>query len=360
MTNLSLRKLGAKLVFAFALAFGLNAAAYADVASDVGVSGATCPDAKFFSGSMIRNLCWKCFFPIRIMGIPIGGGPIPDDAAAPFCVCPGRTFGIPSPGITLGLWEPRHLFEMVRQPWCSPVFGKPLIKSKTKLGVSGLARWGGYKPESMENPQSMGAYYNWHWWAYPVNVLLDSLIGSVCSTKGGYDMDLLYFSEIDPTWNNDELAFYTQPEAKLFSNPLVIASCAADAVASTVNKPIQLMYWCAGTWGHAYPFTGNVNNADSPPRNTSLLTFRALAALHRRTLAKKTYGNDSVCRSSISPMIPKQQYRLQTFYPLPEKSGNHWLGASPFEWGEWRNIPMKGEDYVILEWAFSDCCVTFW
>ncbi len=363
MGNVGRTKLRALLLRAIvgaSLLLGAATIAHAGDASDITGTSATCPDSKFFSGAMIRNVCWKCFFPIKIMGIPIGGGQTPDDTAAPFCLCPGRTMGIPSPGITLGYWQPRHLFEMVRQPWCSPVFGRALIQKKAKLGVTGLARWGGYEPGGQQHHESEGSYYNWHWWAYPVNILLDSLIGSVCTGKGGYDIDIMYLSEIDPTWNDDELSFYTAPESKLFANPIAIAACAADAVASTVHKPIQLLFWCAGTWGHAYPFSGNVVDDDSPPRTTSLLTFRALGALHRRTLAKKTYGNSAVCHNMIEPIIPKQQYKLQTFYPMPEKRSNHWLGASTFEWGEWRNIPVKGEDYVIMEWSYTECCMTFW
>lgn len=331
------------------------------------LSAATCPDSRFFSGKMFSDLCWSCFFPVVIMGLPIGSGPLPDDTAFPICVCPGKAFGLPSPGIVIGLWEPSHLFEVVRQPWCSPILGQPLIDSTVSnatnnTGFGGLSRWGGY--DSDPNPDGSqdvgGTFYNWHWWIYPANIIVNELLGTVCASKSGADMDLAYISEIDPTWINDELAFYTQPEAKLFSDPIAVAACAADSVASTVNKPLAYMYWCAGTWGHAYPFTGNINNNDDPNRNAGLVTFRALAALHRRTLAKRTYGNDSTCTNMVAPLIQKQQYRLQSFYPMPEKTSNHWLGASPFNWGEWRNIPWKGEDFIIMEWRYTECCSTFW
>lgn len=43
-----------------------------------------------------------------------------------------------------------------------------------------------------------------------------------------------------------------------------------------------------------------------------------LAAEHRRGLAYRSMGNDTVCRSKIYPTLPKQQYKLNMFYPTPE------------------------------------------
>ena len=35
-------------------------------------------------------------------------------------------------------------------------------------------------------------------------------------------------------------------------------------------------------------------------------------------LAHKTYGDDALCSGQIYPMIPKQQYKLSTLFPLAE------------------------------------------
>jgi len=118
----------------------------------------TCPNSHFFQGAAYSNICWICIFPIRIAGVPRGPGGVPDDAAAPFCVCPGRTFGIPSPGITLGLWEPTHLIEEVRQPWCSPILGRPLISSNLTAGVADLARWGGFQGQAADQTSASAAF----------------------------------------------------------------------------------------------------------------------------------------------------------------------------------------------------------
>src|SRR6185503_2362179 len=107
-------------------------------------------------------------------------------------------------------------------------------------------------------------------------------------------------------------------EALLFSNPTAIAACVGDAVMATVYKPISLLYWCAGSWGLSYPYTGHLGTGDSPPKQASLAGFRGLAAMHRRTLAKRTYGNDAVCAAHIELMMQKQQYKFGTFFPIPE------------------------------------------
>jgi len=70
-------------------------------------------------------------------------------------------------------------------------------------------------------------------------------------------------------------------------------------------------------------------------------------------------GDDAVCRGYIYPTLPKSQYKLEQFYPLAEANGNHWLGQSSFTWGEWRNIPAVGEDFVHLLWRWTDCCLRF-
>jgi len=98
-----------------------------------GKSSMICKDSGFYSKmKAVSDLCWECFFPIRVMGINVsgsgrGGSKMPSQTASPMCVCPGKLYGLPSPGITWGMWFPTHVIETVRQPWCSPtLFGENL------------------------------------------------------------------------------------------------------------------------------------------------------------------------------------------------------------------------------------------
>lgn len=402
---------------AIMLAFGVPLAAHAQAGGAApsqggdgqSVDGVACPDSGFLGDGFFSNVCWSCIFPIRVAGIAIGqqsgaasfpssdatGGlqmpdifgegnskRVPDDAADAVCACPGKTFGIPSPGITWGWWEPAQFIEIVRKPYCSPVLqGKELMDDSGPIGGDGPdetdgAPKGGDEADtsflksirlggpnhatSATSEANTQAFYHYHWIKSPYGYVSDWIQSGMCNGNSGGDFDYLWFSEIDPVWTNSRLALLTHPESTLFANPAAIVACMGDAVLSTVSKPSDLLFWCAGTWGTIYPQVGQLDYSVSAPRESSLLATRMLAQMHRRGMLQKSFGNKSVCSSRYNAMLPKQGYRLQMFYPLRETKNNHWLGASTFRWGEWRNIPGFGEDFVYLNWAWQDCCMTFY
>lgn len=318
-------------------------------------SSATCPDAKIFGENLISGICWDCMFPVTLLGaLPIGSGPKPPDAGNdPICTCAGDG-GIPSIGVGLGNWAPARLIEIVRKPYCSPSLG-----GKTLMDSFGL--WGGHK--TLENDNSDKVFYQYHYFAFPLFQMLEILIAPGCQADGMIDFDLMFMSEIDPTWNEDELSVFMNPEAILFANPISLAACMGDCALASANILSDAFFWCAGCWGNLYPFTGNVASGNSPPAITSLLATRAVASLHRKGFARKTSGPAAQCGSYIYPTIPKSQYRLNQIYPLPEADPDlplgccHPVGASSFLWGEWRNIPGIGEDFVHMLWRYKDCCV---
>lgn len=392
-----IRMLRAAGMAALLMLGGLNSAS----AQDSLLSGVGCPDSGFLGPGFFTNVCWTCIFPIRVAGIPIGpqsgaaGFPsgdvtgglqlpdifgagtsrrIPDGVAGPICVCPGKTMGIPSPGITWGWWEPSQFVEVVRKPYCSPVLGgTTLMKDTGSIGgdgggsaASGMAllksiRLGGPNRSTSASSENHGqAFYHYHLMKSPYGYVSDWIQSGMCNGNSGGDFDFLWFSEIDPVWTNSRLALLTHPEAILFANPIAVTACMGDSVLATVRKPSNTMFWCAGTWGSIYPHVGQLDYQLSPPRETSLLATRMLAQLHRRGMLQKKYGNSAVCRARYNATLPKQGYRLQMFSPLRETTNNHWIGASTFRWGEWRNIPYKGEDFVYLNWSWSDCCMTFY
>jgi len=39
-----------------------------------------------------------------------------------------------------------------------------------------------------------------------------------CNAGGLRNLDIMYMSELDPTWNIDELAFFINPETVVFAN----------------------------------------------------------------------------------------------------------------------------------------------
>ncbi len=332
----------------------------------------TCPNSNFFQ-KIVSETCWGCFFPIQAAGVRMGspdleynrpfdtgsgsppvqsssiGPDMPSDANTDaFCTCQDN-LGLPEFGFTFGSWLPVNVIELVRMPYCSPTLGGVRLTDE-------LRYIGGNKNDGGAGPQNT-TMYHYHYFAYPLMFMLDMLSEPECNPGGYFDFDLMYLSELDPTWNEDELAVIATPEIAIFSNPLAIAACIGDSVAATAGYPIDSLFWCAGTWGGMYPFSGTVPANGSPPKITSLLAARVVALMHRRGLAYGTVGTSNMCDASFEPMIRKTQYKLNQTYPMPEANGNHWIGQSPLTWGEWRNIPAVGEDFVHVLWRWTDCCI---
>ncbi len=306
-----------------------------------------CPDADGLGASLVSNICWDCIFPIRIAGadIALGDGIIPARAArSPICVCGNCV------GFTVGMWEPARMVELVRKPSCSPTLnGADLgLENGRERGSKG----------SVDYDKGDSAFYHAHVFAFPILLFLDFFFDGACLEGGANlpDFDILYLSELDPTWNNDELNVFLFPESLLLANPIALAACLADVAAAEIREAIDPLFYCVGSWGHLYPVAGHHLQHSSIPRNTSLLGSRTIAQLHRLGLARRTMGDDAVCTAQPELFLPKTQYQWSVFYPVAEANGKHPTGRSTFRWGENRMIPGIGEDFVYLLWRWQDCC----
>jgi hypothetical protein len=229
-----------------------------------------CPDAKLWGSSLVTNICWSCLFPMRLMGtVQLGSGKIPSGASdKTVCFCSGSQ-GVPEIGFVLGMWAPMGLVELVRQPYCSPALGGVKIRSSWRL-------WG--MPDGSDDGSSSNQFYSYHYFAFPLYEILQLYLNPECNAGGYVDFDLLYLSEIDPTWEEDELAVFTQPEA-----------------AAGLRIP----------QGATQAGTGD-------------------ASLDNYNWTQKCCHN---------------------------------IGVPTMLWGEWRNIPAVGEDFIYLLWRWTDCCV---
>lgn len=288
-------------------------------------------------------------FPIRIAGMGGGGNSFPSDTASPVCVCPSASlFGIPTPGLTLGMWKPTHLVETVRQPGCFPAIG-----AKTGLGsVQSLLQGGG------EEHEHESGYHSTHIYTFPVAAITDMLTSSACTSSSSYDVDIASISEIDPTHSDPMLSMTVNPEASLFANPVAQAVCMADAAAASATRPLLHIFWCLGSWGNTYPLTG-YSNTRSQVQGAGLNGARSLATLHKRGLASLHYGSSAVCSSHPFPMYPKHQYRWQVMYPMPQRSGNDWTGRATILSREWRHVPITGEDWIQVLSTYEECCANW-
>ena len=243
------------------------------------------------------------------------------------------------------------MIEAVRFPGCAPALGGitlPMTDYR-ELGT----------PGNGEIEHGDWSFYNYHSYAFPLLFMLSLFTTDNCMPDGYSDFDVMYLSELDPTWDRSDLAFFANPEAAAVANPIAQAVCPVDAVAAAAGFPLDQLFWCAGSWGGLYPLSGTYMSGESLSTQTSMIAARSLAALHRRGLYRRTMGNDAMCGGVIDPSFPKTQYAMSEFFPVAEANGDHPIGQTSFMWGESREIPAVGEDALYVVWRWTDCCMPF-
>lgn len=318
-----------------------------------------CPNAGVLSGKLMTDFCWDCLFPMRMAGMNMGGknsgsGSRPPGAlSSAICNCTDD-FGLPEFGVTYSAWMPRFLTETVQKPYCSPSLGGITLSGKTRLATGGDVK---LTATPGDNRVSDSAFLNFHTLSFPILEMMELFMESSCNPDGFADIELTYISEPDPLWADNLLSTILSPEAILFTNPAAMLVCAGECNAVSLGAN-SLAHWCAGCWGGVYPFTGHANHSGSRVGHTSLIATKALAALHRRGLAYNTVGSEAACTGgSFAPVISKDQYRFGMFYPRPEATSNHRIGASTLLWGENRSSPAAGSNHVYVGYRFQDCCL---
>ncbi|WP_299021316.1 TraU family protein [uncultured Photobacterium sp.] len=360
------------------LGLSANAMAEDDPVSDL--TGDLCPNGNVIAG-IIDQMCWSCLLPIRLAGV---GGDKPSGSASdrPMCMCLDEG-GVPELGMPVGFYQPSRLISFSATPYCMPSFGARLSDDNSRAGRATT-------PGSLEKTES--SFFHYKYWTYPLMAMINMFVNNDCSYDQLSTMDLAFFSEADPLYQDDMLAFLLAPESIIFANPVATALCTADCAATIAGNEIEEMYFCAGCSGNLYPLTGHVITNDDPVRTTSLLTTRVMATLHRRGNALLTMGNHMTtgeCKPKYAPMLPKTQYRVSMLFPVPEAAGNvsglegagdtsatdqsgdaqaapssfptvgrccHKFGESVMKWGLGRNVPGK-EHFVYLLYRWNDCCL---
>lgn len=305
-----------------------------------------CEDAEILGASLLTDVCWDCMFPLKIAGVTLSAGSRanpPGETSQSICHCDPN--GIPEPGVVQSMWEPARLVEFPRQAGCSPILGG------VQFGADPSYIGGKYEGEVESS------FYHYHYFSFPLFMIMELYSPSSCN-DGFLDLDMMYPSEVDPTWSNSEMAFFMTPESAMVANPIAGAACPADAIAATAGWPLETLWWCAGSWGSIYPLSGNNFGSHGVVRTSSLLKARILASLHRKGFARKTMGDGALCEPKIDPMLPKNQYKFSMMYPRAETDRAHVMGESMVRWGLGRTIPGVATTPVYLIWRLNDCCNT--
>lgn len=293
----------------------------------------------------ITDVCWFCIFPISIGSAQVSAGLNVDtvNPASPIQLCP-----MPPPiferiGVAIGFWEPMALVDVTKSPFCMVNLGATLGGS-FQIGVGTDGDVG----------RAEGAFYNVHWYKYPLTYWL-SIITSAGCMEGG-DMDIAYLSELDPSWGFADVALVLSPEAMLFNNLIAQAACAADAVAASFGKPIDALFWCAGAHGTMYPFSGHTSNEFSPLLSSLLVAEKMAFKLHRQGMIMNTIGADvAVCYEYPTPVIPKERWRYQMTNMIPDIAWCHPIGRSTMIWGLGHMTPIDRHNYGYLMWRKRNC-----
>lgn len=284
-------------------------------------------------------------FPIKIGGITIATFSGLEDIKTltdfPVCVCVDP---IPRIGVKVSLWEPIAFIETTAIPGCSPSMGFSIPISLYPMSF-------GANVQGFDN----SSYYTFqvHYWKFPVFSVLNLFLDFVCLENGG--VDLAYWTEVDPLWQNDIWASIVNPEAILVANPLAQIACMADSAAANVGFPLDFLWWCLGSWGSLYPFTkghGQGTNITSQ----MAISAKMVAKLHRELVLWGSVGGQGLCGMYPMPIMRKSQYSLLPIHPVPHPIRIP-IGRSEFLWGQGKEVPLVNHHvYVNVLYRKRDCC----
>jgi len=251
-------------------------------------------NAKFINP--ITDVCWDCVLPIKIGGIPIGGGRAsPTGPSFPLCVC-GTPF--PRIGISVSLWEPARMIDVANEAGCFVNLGFDI-----DFGLFGL----GNTTATSSNGVAQGNKYHAHYYISPLISWLGILVDGLCLDTNPFD--LAYMSELDPL--------------------------------------------CM------YPLAGEVGAVTGGVMGSQQSATKLVARMHRVGISQKTSSNRAMCRPTYAPIIPKSQYRWQMTAPRAATSGRYACmptGASTQLMEMGREFPFNGESFGWLMWRHKTCC----
>ncbi len=302
----------------------------------------------------ISDVDWNNLYPITIMGFQYTSG---NNTVAPLMAamppineCPGP-FGIPYICVGVTYWQPLFISEIERRPGCMTSIGGTKILSEAYNLMSSNQTVNHANQGKESNRMQV------HWFQYPIFSMMDMMKSMAgCLNNSGFD--LAYITEIDPTWQNNDLGAIFSPESVLFTNPIANFACAVDAVASTVGYALDPLFWCAGTWGNVYPLVGNSNHSGDPFTMNNQIQGKFVARMHRMGLAWQTIGPTAICSSHPNPIWIKSQYRFNQVAPIQRRGRAVTTGDNGklFQYPPLTNVPTQ-EHTVNLVWQGQQCCV---
>ena len=308
------------------------------------INSYACKENTQALSDIISDLCYECIFPITVAGVTLIQGPMDDpnpSSRTPICIC---TDPFPRIGIPVSYFEPSRIIEVVSEPYCFPSFG-----FKGSLGADGML--GGNKQKN--GTTSKRNFMQTHYVIFPILSMLQLVMDFVCLESSS--VDYAYITEVDPLWNSDTLSTIISPEALLFGNPVTNLACIADSVGANFGRPIDVLFWCMGSWGNAYPMSGSQPAKDSYLGDITAIASKLIYKLHRELILWGSVGNKGLCGNYPMPIWKKTAYRLQPVLPeaTPEAIV---IGKTGISWDSMKNPPNGFNNYSIVLFKKRDCC----
>lgn len=237
-------------------------------------------------------------------------------------------------GIVVSYWEPFLLVDTVSEANYSPMLGQS-VGSNILPG---------------KNQSSDTANVNESTFAQAHGFLLP-LFPFICS-RSDYGA---WWSEFDSTWQSDELSAIITPEAGLFANKAMQMACMADAAAVNIGWPLDVMPWCVGSGGSAYPMTGHVDN-DNIVQANSTVAARLIYKMNRMFMICDPFPQ---CGCINTPVWIKSHYKLHT--ARPGIRDTYPIGKSAKFYDSFLNTPYMGalgpnDEFLWVVYRIQRCC----
>lgn len=201
------------------------------------------------SGSFVNpitDVCWSCMFPIYISPLPIKWGyagqkgsvvtekkSIQDSylkglQVLPLGLCHCPNHSVAFIGFLMSFYEPYRSVDVTKDPFCLVGLGGINLGA----GLSDLLPSPGYGDE-VHGMQTRSSFYQVHWYLDPILEMLEVLdVG--CTMGANASIDLLFMSEVDPAWSDDDISFIFSPEVVLFTSMPAQLACATDCIAASL------------------------------------------------------------------------------------------------------------------------------
>ena len=216
------------------------------------------------------------------------------------------------------------------------------------------------------------------------------IIDTACNIGASKSMDLMFMSEVDPTWNDDSLSIIFSPEVVLFSSLPAQLACGIDCIGNSLPNtasdnslllpdplyfvrhpsatnpasaanPSHYLFWCGGCQGSLYPLNGNNSDSEYAVQSSILSAEKLNGLVHRLGLEDMTTGVFGMCNIIFPDMfLNKVEWKYSMGFPVPQTAYSpsccNALGETDTSWNSGASFPYTGEDFSYVMYHERDCC----